>query len=181
LDIKPQNFFVGEKGILKLGDFNLSRKKSKFDDDCFEGDSTYMAPEILEVTRIKNLDERCDIFSLGLSLIEILFRIELPQNGPLWRQIRSESFKIPNEFYEHSNITNIPEDFYKLIYGMINFDPKTRYGISYIFENFPALKVRLEALNKNQYETSYDKSLANWDSAMQTPKKLRSKQKSDLN
>ena len=177
LDIKPQNFFIGEKGVLKLGDFNLSRKRSKFDDDLFEGDSTYMAPEILEATKIKNLDERCDIFSLGLSIIEILFRIELPQNGPLWREIRSEGFKLPNEFYQHSNISNIPDNFYKLIYGMIHFDPKKRFGISYIFENFPELKTRMENLNRIDYKNSYENFLVNKnDFNMMTPKKSRSKQ-----
>ena len=140
-----------------------------------------MAPEILEATRIKNLDERCDIFSLGLSLIEILFRIELPQNGPLWREIRSGGFEIPNEFYEHSNISNIPQEFYKLIYGMIHYDPKKRFGISFILENFPELKNRFENLNRNEYRNSYENYLANLDNQMLTPKKCRNKQRNYLN
>jgi serine/threonine protein kinase len=141
-----------------------------------------MAPEILEATKIKNLDERCDIFSLGLSIIEILFRIELPQNGPLWRELRGEGFIFPNEFYLHSNITNIPQDFYRLIYGMINFDPKKRFGISYMFENFPEFKNRFDKLSKNQYKNSYEDFLKNLDSSMiMTSKKSRDKKRLDFN
>jgi len=36
LDIKPQNFLVAENGTIKLGDFNLSRKKYQNNDDYFE-------------------------------------------------------------------------------------------------------------------------------------------------
>jgi serine/threonine protein kinase len=136
-----------------------------------------MAPEILESTRVKNLDERCDIFSLGLSIIEILFRIELPQNGPLWRAIRSEGFIFGNDFYLHSNLENISEDFHELIFGMINPDPKKRFGISYMFENFPELNNRLEKLNVNKYKVSYENFMDNLENYHSTsPKKSRSNQ-----
>lgn len=177
LDIKPQNFFVGGKGILKLGDFNFSRKKSRYDQDFFEGDSTYLAPEILDQNyKIEDLNERCDVFSLGISLLEILFRIELPQNGVLWKKIRSQGFKIPNEFYEHSNISNIPEDLYKLIYGMMDSEPSKRFEIPYIFENFPELKNRLKNLDRREYRNSYEKFLMNINSEMQFPKKSGSRE-----
>lgn len=156
LDIKPSNFFVAQKGILKLGDFNLTRKKNKFNDDYFEGDSTYMAPEILEATKIKELNEKCDIFSLGLTIIEILFKVELPQNGVLWRQIRSENFKIPDDFISNTNLEEIPKEFFELIYGMIHHDPNIRYNVQQIFENFREIKSRMDKLNKELYVSSYE-------------------------
>ncbi len=164
LDIKPTNFFVGEKGLLKLGDFNLTRKKNKFNDDYFEGDSTYMAPEIMEATRIKDLNDNCDIFSLGLSILEILFKIELPQNGVLWRQIRSQNFIIQNEFLNNSNLKEIPNEFFNLIYGMIHFDSKKRFNIEQIFQKFPELSLRLEKQFKNEYYFSYEEFLVKLDS-----------------
>lgn len=156
LDIKPSNFFVSQKGVLKLGDFNLTRKKNKFDDDYFEGDSTYMAPEILEATKIKDLNEKCDIFSLGLTIIEILFKVELPQNGILWRQIRSENFSIPNDFGSYSNLKEIPKEFFELIYGMIYHDPKKRFDIQQILEKFPKIKSRLDNFNRKAYIPFYE-------------------------
>ncbi len=156
LDIKPSNYFVSQKGVLKLGDFNLTRKKNKFDDDYFEGDSTYMAPEILEATKIKDLNEKCDIFSLGLTIIEILFKVELPQNGILWRQIRSENFSIPSDFLSYSNLKEIPKEFFDLIYGMIHHDPKKRFDVQQILEKFPQIKLRFDNFNRKIYVASYE-------------------------
>ncbi len=157
LDIKPSNFFIGNKGVLKLGDFNLTRKKNKFNDDYFEGDSTYMAPEILEASKIKDLNEKCDIFSLGLTIIEILFKVELPQNGVLWRQMRSENFLIPDDFKNYSNLKDIPKQFFELIYGMIHYDPKKRFDIQQIVEKFPEIYLRFDDFQKNIYVPSYEK------------------------
>lgn len=152
---------------MKLGDFNLSRKKNKFDEDYFEGDSTYMAPEILEATRIKELTEKCDIFSLGLTIFEILFKIDLPQNGLLWHQIRNEKFVIPQEFLEHSNLRNIPNEFFRLIYGMMNNDPNKRLNISQMFEDFEELKKRLESLNNKCYINSYEDFVFQFDKKLE--------------
>lgn len=50
LDVKPSNFFVREQGSLALGDFGQAlelSKISKLRDDDVEGDSIFMAPELL--------------------------------------------------------------------------------------------------------------------------------------
>ena len=51
LDVKPSNFFVKESGKLALGDFGLALEISKIPslrDDDVEGDSVFMAPELLK-------------------------------------------------------------------------------------------------------------------------------------
>jgi len=115
-----------------------------------------MAPEILEVTKIKDLNEKCDIFSLGLTIIEILFKVELPQNGVLWRQIRNENFTLPNDFLNNSNINEIPKEFFELIYGIIHHDPKKRFDIQHIIENFPEIKLRMDYFQKDFYINTYE-------------------------
>jgi len=140
---------------LKLGDFNLTKKKNKFNDDYFEGDSIYMAPEILAATKIKSLNEKCDIFSLGLTIVEILFKIELPQNGVLWHQLRNERFNIPDSFLENTNLQNISKDFFDLIYGMIHNDPNMRFDIDHILNKFPEIKLRMDCLNRNLFKPYY--------------------------
>jgi serine/threonine protein kinase len=115
-----------------------------------------MAPEILEVTKIKDLNEKCDIFSLGLTIIEILFKVELPQNGVLWRQIRNENFTLPNDFLNNSNINEIPKEFFELIYGIIHHDPKKRFDIQQIIENFPEIKLRMDNFKKDFYINTYE-------------------------
>ena len=164
LDIKPQNFIINFDGTVKLGDFNLSRKKNKSDEDYFEGDSVYLAPEILEAKKFNQLNEKCDIFSLGLSIVEILFKIELPPNGLLWHQIRDDNFIIPNEFYFNSNIKEIPEEMLRLIYDMISFNSNNRKELNYFFENYPELKKRYGNLKNNNYKRSYENFIKYLDS-----------------
>ena len=90
LDIKPTNFFVAKDRTVKLGDFGRAIHTSTIDElieDDIEGDSIYMAPELLQ----KRLSQKADIFSLGATLLEIASSLNLPQNGPLWTKLRDGS------------------------------------------------------------------------------------------
>jgi serine/threonine protein kinase len=151
LDIKPSNFLVNEDGCIKLADFGLSKKANNSEEDDFEGDAVYLAPEILKTTKFKELNYKCDNFSLGLSILEILFNVELPQTGKLWKEIRSENFKIPNDFYDRSNLTNIPSQMIEIIMQLIHADQTRRQDIPYLFESFPELRRRNYRLNNKEY------------------------------
>eukprot|EP00347_Sterkiella_histriomuscorum_P013002 403366388 len=93
LDIKPSNFFVMSNGNIKLGDFGQAVELcnlAKIRDDDVEGDSVYMAPELLK-SNIKVTDritKKADIFSLGASLLELASGMNLPQNGMMWQKLR---------------------------------------------------------------------------------------------
>ena len=50
------------------------------------GDSKYMASEILEGTYTK----ACDVFSLGVTMLELATDLDLPNGGCLWHQLREE-------------------------------------------------------------------------------------------
>ena len=79
LDIKPANFLVTKDRTVKLGDFGRAIHISAIEsnlmmEDDVEGDSIYMAPELLT----KKFSKSSDIFSLGASLLEIASSINLP-------------------------------------------------------------------------------------------------------
>jgi len=88
LDIKPGNILWGKDKVLKLADFGqaiATDRVSQLLDGC-EGDSKYMAPELMKNNAIPT--EAADIFSLGLLMLEIATGKELPSEGPLWQDFR---------------------------------------------------------------------------------------------
>lgn len=84
LDLKPENIFISDENILKIGDFGLSTSEGVSPSLHSEGDKYYMAPEVLEGLYSK----AADIFSLGLIILELAADIELPSNGDSWQNLR---------------------------------------------------------------------------------------------
>lgn len=78
----PDRFF---DFTLKLTDFGqaILKKEQK---DAVEGDSQYMAPELLAIDYTPT--SAADIFSLGLLLLEIATGLELPLTGSKWHDLR---------------------------------------------------------------------------------------------
>ncbi|RZC34016.1 membrane-associated tyrosine- and threonine-specific cdc2-inhibitory kinase, partial [Asbolus verrucosus] len=96
LDVKPGNIMIS-KGFYKLGDFGLLVDLNQHDgrkiSTISDGDAKYLACEVLEGVYTYS----CDIFGLGISLLELATNIELPEFGPLWHQIRKQY--LPAAFY----------------------------------------------------------------------------------
>ena len=110
-DVKPTNFLVDNDGYIKLNDFGLSHKSEELRhiDDIIEGDSRYISKELfegLDKMPLSLIDNRCDIFSLGLTFLEILAKIELPTNGKIWKDIRTDNFIIPKNLIIYKIISS---------------------------------------------------------------------------
>ncbi|KAH7700774.1 Myt1-like protein [Aphelenchoides avenae] len=85
MDVKPENVLVSADGVCKLCDFGLLFNMNKdSDSDPDDGDCRYMAPEILN----ESPTPAADIFSLGISFLEMAAQITLPKNGDVWRDMR---------------------------------------------------------------------------------------------
>ncbi|XP_043244228.1 membrane-associated tyrosine- and threonine-specific cdc2-inhibitory kinase-like isoform X2 [Amphibalanus amphitrite] len=95
LDIKPENIFVMREGYCKLGDFglvmDLSGSRDLDDSDAMEGDPKYMAPELMT----GRFSAAADVFSLGLTLLELACDLELPAGAAGWHQLRSGQVPAP--------------------------------------------------------------------------------------
>lgn len=71
-DIKPANLLVDHKGQVKLSDFGLARHISdgQTQTNLLLGTPAFMAPELFD---LEPIDEKTDLFSLGVTLFQLTF------------------------------------------------------------------------------------------------------------
>ena len=155
-DIQPANFLVDEKGYIRLNDFSLAIRLNELCilDDIVEGDAKYISKELFHFKKNSKLNSKCDIFSLGLTLLELIAKIELPYNGQLWHELRDENFKISESYFEKSNINNVKE-FISLISQMI-LPFEKRPSLKELINQFSQLSLRYKLLLNGNYKKSCD-------------------------
>lgn len=138
-DIKPSNiFFVAHDrlgALVKIGDFGIAGDIGTSEDGQ-EGDTKYMAPELLSVgTR----QPSADIFSLGLTLYELASNLswELPSEGPRWQELRQE-------LRHGSHTPDLPRsrrpELGQLIQAMLKPDPTLRPSANVILNQVANVK-----------------------------------------
>ena len=154
VDIQPGNFLVDENGYLRLNDFSLALRVNEICilDDIIEGDSRYISKELFHFKKNTKLNSKCDIFSLGFTLLELIAKIDLPYNGQLWHELRDSNFKISESNFEKSNIKN-NKDFISLISQMI-LPFEKRPDLKTLIKQFPPLLERFKLLSKRKYKKS---------------------------
>ncbi len=72
-DIKPRNVLLTDEGIVKIMDFGLAKLQQASDvtvTQAMGGTLHYMSPE--QVKGLANVDQRSDLYSLGMTFYEIL-------------------------------------------------------------------------------------------------------------
>ena len=159
-DIKPSNFLVQENGNLLLSDFCLTIKEKdiiKYPTEELEGDSMFISPELFYRDK-DEINTKTDIFSLGLSILQILTNVELPKNGLTWQLIRTVG--IPKEFLDQIPYFDGDNQIFKnLIIAMTNYNNKNRPNLESILndkENYPHLYERYQLLLNNRYNFKFD-------------------------
>ena len=159
-DIKPSNYLIKESGQLLLSDFCLTIKENdikNYTSEDFEGDSMFISPELFYKDK-ETITKKTDIYSLGLSILQILSNIDLPNNGPTWQIIRTKG--IPEDF-----LAKIPlfdgqnEIFKKLIISMTNNKANDRPDLDTILndkENYPVLYEKYQQVLIGKYKSLID-------------------------
>ena len=159
-DIKPSNFLVKEDGQLLLSDFCLTIKEKdikNYSSEELEGDSMFISPELFY--RDKDvINTKTDVFSLGLSILQILTNVDLPKNGLTWQLIRTVG--IPQEFLDQIPYLDGDNKILKnLIASMINYNSENRPYLDNILndkENYPYLYEKYQLLINNNYFFKFD-------------------------
>ncbi len=124
-DLKPRNVIIDREGNAKIMDFGIARSlksEGMTEKGIMVGTPEYMSPE---QTESRDVDQRSDIYSLGILLFEMLTgRIPFQGETPISIAIKQkiEAPPRPEEFNPR-----IPEDLSRLILKCMEKDPANRY------------------------------------------------------
>lgn len=126
-DISPENILINYQGVTKLTDFGVAVAADEEKND-FAGKLQYMSPEQL---RMKKIDARSDIFSLGLVAYQMVTGISLypPNPGKTFKeQYKSTKDLMKKEIIPPAEVClDIPEEYSRIIMKMLQHDPAKRY------------------------------------------------------
>lgn len=126
-DISPENVLISEQGVCKLTDFGIAVVAHQ-QPDYWAGKLMYMAPEQI---RNDKIDERADIFALGLVAYQIITGIPLVYASPsleFEKQVEIVCQQLQNDIIPPHQVRNdIPLELSRIIYKMLSLAPEYRY------------------------------------------------------
>lgn len=127
-DVKPSNLMVARDGRLVLLDFGIARickERAVTVTGAFVGTPRYMSPEQIAGGHDK-VDHRCDVYSLGVTLYELL-TLEPPFDGDTQQQVIGQILnrdpRPPRQINPH-----IPADLETICCKAMEKDASRRYG-----------------------------------------------------
>lgn len=130
-DISPQNIILSTSGTVKIIDFGIAKAQSKVsstDSGVLKGKFAYMSPEHANG---EGLDQRTDIFSLGVVLFELLTGQRLfkgKNNADSLKRVRKAKVPTPSELRP-----DIPCELDEIILKSLKKERRKRYQTAHDF------------------------------------------------
>lgn len=126
-DIKPTNIFI-HNDTIKIGDFGFSKEITENLHNTFCGSPLYMAPEVL---KYEKYDSKADMWSLGITLYELLYK-----NHPFFDKNLSNNELIKKIISDKNiNIPKYENDLHLIIKNILIKDKKYRIEWNDLFKN----------------------------------------------
>ena len=144
-DLKPQNIMVDEDGNTRIMDFGIARTvkgKGLTGAGVMVGTPEYMSPEQAEV---KEVDQRSDIYSLGVILYEMVTgRVPFEGETPLGIAMKHKSEAPPDPRQINAQLA---EDLSRVIMKCLEKDKEKRY------QSAGEVKAELQSIEKGMPTT----------------------------
>ncbi|DBB07912.1 TPA: hypothetical protein ACH3X3_009300 [Trebouxia sp. C0006] len=116
MDVKPDNIYIVDDTMYKLGDLGLAT--SSCSGNCNrieEGDARYIPAEVLKGD-VSDL-QKADIFMLGITLYELATNLELPTGGASYQSLRQGKLSL---------VANVPTPLFNMMRSMMTPNPADR-------------------------------------------------------
>jgi serine/threonine-protein kinase len=123
-DVSPQNVLIGFDGSVRVTDFGIAKalgNASQTNAGVLKGNMGYLSPEQL---RFEEPDRRSDIFSLGVTLYELLSGARLYPNTDGFDGTRRILSEPPPDIGEVRN--DVPPELVELLFEMLAKDRNAR-------------------------------------------------------
>lgn len=124
-DVKPSNIILNQAGEALLADFGLAKLAEPgaawSQSAAVVGTPNYISPEAFD----GKWDERCDVYSLGVTLHEVLTGYQPPRQNSSWRIRRRSSFE--ERPAARSLISDIDVDLETVVMKAVAVEPEERY------------------------------------------------------
>jgi serine/threonine-protein kinase len=124
-DVSPQNILISRLGEVRITDFGVAKAQGRLSNtqaDTVKGKIAYMAPE---QARGEPVDARCDIFSLGIVLHEMLTGRRLfkgEQHAQTLMQVLEKEIPLPSTVRP-----KLPADIDRIVMKALARDQASRY------------------------------------------------------